>query len=133
MARRASSGLNPGIILAAVVVVAVVIYGGMKLLSRDGKAFEGVPRLEMQELLDNGNALRGNEYVVEGEIDEKLQFSERGQLVSVRVTESGGDKFIPIVIPAELKQRNIDTKQKYAFKVKFEKKGIAVATGMERQ
>lgn len=132
MARRASSGLNPGIILAAVVVVGVVIYGGKQLLSRDSKAFEGTPRLQIEDLLENGNALRTNVYVIEGEIDEKLQFSERGQLVSVRVQGPTGDEFIAIEIPAEFSKRNIDTKQKYAFRVEFKKGGIAVATGIER-
>ena len=40
----------------------------------------------VDELLENGNSLRGNEYVIEGQIDEKLQWTtNRGQLVSVKI------------------------------------------------
>ena len=132
MARRASSGLNPGIILAAVVVVGAVVFGGKMLLTGESTAFEGVPRLQIDDLLQNGNSLRSNTYVIEGEIDEKLQFSSNGQLVSVKVTGSRGDEFIGIRIPTSLSDRNIETKQKYAFKVQFENGGIAVATDIQR-
>ena len=132
MARRASSGLNPGIILAAVVVVGAVVFGGKMLLTKESRAFEGTPRLQVDDLLQNGNSLRSNVYIIEGEIDEKLQFSRNGQLVSVKVVGSRGDEFIGIHIPATLSDRNIETKQKYAFKVQFEKGGIAVATDIER-
>ena len=132
MARRASSGLNPGIIIAAVVVLAAVIFGGRMLLSGDSKAFEGVPRLQIEDLLSNGNSLRANIYVIEGEIDEKLQFSSTGQLVSVKVVGPKGDEFIAIQIPSALSDRNIETKQKYAFKVEFQKGGIAIAQDIQR-
>ena len=132
MARRASSGLNPGIILAVVVVVGVVIFGGKQLLTRESEAFKGTPRLQIDDLLKNGNSLQKSVYVVEGEIDEKIQFSSRGQLVSVKVTGSDGEGFIAIEIPSGLSTQNIETRQKYAFKVEFKKGGIAVATDIQR-
>ena len=132
MARRASSGLNPGIILGVVVVIGVVIFGGRQLLTRESEAFKGIPRLQVDDLLQNGNALRSNVYVIEGEIDEKIKFSSRGQLVSVKVSGSSGDEFIGIEIPAAFSDRNIETKQKYAFKVEFQKGGVAVAQDIQR-
>ena len=132
MARRASSGLNPSIILAAVVLVGALIFGGKMLLSKESIAFEGVPRLQIDDFLENGNALRKNVYVIEGEIDEKLQISSSGQLVSVKVEGSRGDEFIGIRIPSNLSERNIETKQKYAFKVEVQKGGIAVAQDIQR-
>jgi hypothetical protein len=53
-------------------------------------------------------------------------------LVSLRVNTPGGDEFIGIEIPAEFNKLNIDTRQKYAFRVKFRQGGIAVATGVNR-
>jgi len=132
MARRASSGLNPGIILAAVVVVGVMFYGGMQLLKTDKAAFEGMTRLQVEQLLENGNALRSNVYIIEGEIDEKLQISSRGQLVSVRVKGAHGDEFVGVEIPAEFNKHNIETKQKYAFRVTFNKGGVPVVTAIQR-
>lgn len=133
MARRASSQLNPGIIVAIVAVVAVAVFAGKLLLGKKSESFGNVARLDMEELLQNGNQLRGNEYVVEGQVDEKLQWTpDRGQFVSLRVETPGGDEFIGIEIPQEFNDLNIATKQKYAFRVKFRQGGIAVATGVNR-
>ncbi len=133
MARRASSHLHPGIILGAVAVIAGGIFAGKSVLGKKSATFGDVSVLAIGELLDNGNSLRGNEYLVKGQIDEKLQWTtDRGQLVSVRIDTPRGDEFIGIEIPAEFSKLNIDTKQKYAFRVKFRQGGIAVATGVTR-
>lgn len=133
MARRASSQVNPGIILGGAAVIAVAIFGGKSLLGKKSASFADVRPLQIEQLLENGNSLRGNEYVVDGQIDEKLQWTtDRGQLVSVKVQTPGGDEFIGIEIPAEFNKLNIDTKQKYSFRVKFRQGGIAVATGINR-
>mgnify|MGYP000053030062 CR=1 FL=1 len=133
MARRASSRINPGLIIGGIALLAAAIFGGKALIGKKASGFGDVAPLEITELLENGNSLRGNEYVIEGQIDEKLQWtSDRGQLVSVRVETPGGDEFIGIEIPQEFNQLNIDTKQRYAFRVKFRQGGIATATGINR-
>ncbi|MEI8038130.1 MAG: hypothetical protein WCJ14_07040 [Verrucomicrobiota bacterium] len=133
MARRASSHLNPGILLGAAAAVAVAIFAGKSLLGKKSSSLGDVAVLAVSELLENGNSLRGNEYLVQGQIDEKLQWTtDRGQLVSVRIETPGGDEFIGIEIPPEFSKLNIDTKQKYAFRVKFRQGGIAVASGVNR-
>ena len=133
MARRASSRINPGIIIGAAAALAVAIFAGKSLLGKKTASFGDVAALRIDDLLENGNSLRGNEYVVEGQVDEKLQWtSDRGQLVSIRVETPGGDEFIGIEIPPSFNNLNIDTRQKYAFRVKFRQGGIAVATGINR-
>lgn len=133
MARRASSRINPGIIIGAAAAIAVAIFAGKSLLGKKTASFGDISKLSIEELLENGNSLRGNEYVVEGQIDQKLQWTtNRGQLVSVRVDTAGGEEFIGIEIPPEFNKLNIDAKQKYAFRVKFRQGGIAVATGVNR-
>ena len=133
MARRASSTLHPGIIIGAIAAIVVAIIAGKSLLGKKSAAFTDVPKLNVQELLENGNSLRGNEYLIEGQIDEKLQWTtDRGQLVSVKIETPGGDDFVGIEIPQQLNNVNIDIKQKYAFRVKIRQNGIPVATGVER-
>jgi hypothetical protein len=133
MARRASSTLHPGIIIGAVAAIVVVIVAGKSLISKKSVSFGDVAKLNIDELLDNGNSLRGNEYLIEGQIEEKLQWtSSRGQVVSVRVESNSGDEFVGIEIPQDFSKVNIDTKQKYAFRVKFRQGGIPVATGVSR-
>ncbi len=133
MARRASSSLHPGIIIGAIVAIALAVIAGKSLIGKKSAGFGDVAKLRIEEVLENANSLRGNEYVIEGEIDEKLQWTtDNGQLVSVRITTPGGDKFVGIEIPQEFNRLNIDTRQKYAFRVKFRQGGIAVATGVNR-
>lgn len=133
MARRASSTLHPGIIIGAIAAIVVLVVAGKSMLGKKSSSFGNIATLQMDELLENGNSLRGNEYLVEGQIDEKLVWtSDRGQLVSVRVPSPSGDQFVGIEIPPEYSKLNIDTKQKYAFRVKFKQGGIAVATGINR-
>jgi len=133
MARRASSSLHPGIIIGAIAAIVVAVVAGKSMIGKKTAGFGNVATLQIEELLENGNSLRGNEYVVEGQIDEKLQWTtSRGQLVSVRVESPGGDKFVGVEIPPEFNKLNIDAKQKYAFRVKFKQGGIPVATGVNR-
>lgn len=133
MARRASSSLNPGLIIGAAVAIAAAVFAGKTVLGRKSTSFGDISPLSIEDLLENGNSLRGNEYVVQGQIDEKLQWTtSRGQFVSVKVDTPGGEEFIGIEIPPEFTKLNIDTKQKYAFRVKFRQGGIAVATGVNR-
>lgn len=132
MARRASSGPNPIVILAAVAAVALVIFVGKSIMGRKPSSFGDAAPLRIEDLLDNGNSLRNNEYVLKGEIDEKLQFSEDAQLVSVRVNGPHGDEFLGIQIPSQFNKLNLDARQRYEFRVKFKQGGIAVATGINR-
>ncbi|MES2477134.1 MAG: hypothetical protein V4640_15215 [Verrucomicrobiota bacterium] len=133
MARRASSSLHPGILIGGIAAIVLAIIAGKSLLGKKSASFGDIPKLSVEELLENGNMLRGNSYVIEGQIDEKLQWTtDNGQLVSVRVSAPGGDEFVGIEIPQEFNKLNIDTRQKYAFRVKFRQGGIPVATGINR-
>lgn len=133
MPRRASSHIHPAWILGGLAAVAVAVFAGKSILGKSKASFANVPALAMEEVLESGNSLRGNEYVVRGQIEEKLQWtSDRGQLVSVRVDTPGGDEFLGIEVPPEFNRLNLDVRQKYAFRVKFRQGGIAVATGIDR-
>lgn len=133
MARRASSKFHPGIIIGAAAAIALAVIAGKSLIGKKSASFGEVPKLNISELLENGNSLRGNEFVVEGQIDEKLQWTtDRGQLISLRVEAPGGDEFVGIEIPQEFSKLNIDAKQKYSLRVKFRQGGIPVATGVNR-
>lgn len=133
MARRASSQVRPEYIIGALALIAAAIFVGKMVLGKSKTGFANTTPLAMDQLLENGNSLRGSEYVVEGQIDEKLQWtSDRGQLVSVRVSTPGGDEFIGIEIPPEFNKLNMEVRQKYAFRIKFRQGGIATATGITR-
>jgi len=128
MPRRASSGISPGILVAIAAAAAILFFGGKAFLgSAKGKTLDGSP-LNMNTVAENANSLRGNEYVVEGRVDEKLRWTpDRGQLVSLRVGEGEDARFLSILIPDELADKNIERDQPYAFRVSFDRGGIAIA------
>lgn len=133
MPRRASSKPNPVILIGVAAVIAVAVFAGISLVGKKPASFTDVAALNMEDMLENGHMLRGNEYAVEGMVDEKLQWTaDRGQVVSLRVETPGGDEFVAIEIPPDLGTTNIEIRQKYAFRLKFRQGGIAVATGINR-
>lgn len=133
MARRASSGPKPGLLIGIAVALGVAFFAGKQLLgSKPGSSISGSP-LEMRWVTENANSLRGNQYVVEGTIDEKLRWTpDLGQVVALKVDDDGGSSFLAIEIPPDLSSVNIEREQSYVFKVRFRQGGIAVAEEISR-
>lgn len=128
MPRRASSGLHPGLILAAILVIGGAFFAGSLFFSEEKAVTLEGPRLDMNDVAENANALRGNRYVVEGSIDDQLVWTpDAGQLISLRVKDASSARFLPIEIPAALAGQNIEREQNYAFRIRFRDGGIAVA------
>lgn len=133
MARRASSGIKPGLLIGIAVVVAAAFFGSKALLGKKADSFKDTTSLDMGDMLENGNSLRGNEYVIEGTVDEKLRWTpDRGQVISVQVSSPAGKEFVGVEIPPDLSNVNIEREQRYSIKVKFRQGGIPVATGINR-
>lgn len=133
MARRASSSLHPGIIIGIVAAIAAAVMAGKMFTGKKSSGFGDLPQLRVSDLLENGNSLRGNEYVVEGKIDEQLRWTtSRGQVVSLRVSTPSGEELIGVEIPPDFSKLNIEREQRYAFRLKFRQGGIPVATGINR-
>ncbi len=133
MARRASSSLHPGVLIGIAAAVVVAIIGGKSLIKKKPAGFGNVNPLDVKEFLDNGNSLRGNEYSVEGKIDDKLRWtSSRGQAVSLRVKTEEGETLIPVEIPPDFNNLNIEREQRYAMRIKVRQGGIPVATAVNR-
>ena len=133
MARRASSSLHPGIIIGIVAAIAVAVFAGKSLFGNNSSSLGDGDKLEVRDLLDNGNSLRGNEYLLEGKIDRNLRWTtSRGQVVSVRVSTAGGEELIGVEIPPSFDKLNIEREQKYAFRVKVRQGGVPVATAINR-
>lgn len=133
MARRASSGINPGIIIGVVAALAIAFFGGKMLLGEKSADKPSGTPLDMQKFEKNANSLRGNEYLVEGVVDGQLHWDPNsGQVISLRVDDNGTNRYIAIEIPAKLSTQNIEREQDYAFLVRIRDKGIAVAQSISR-
>jgi hypothetical protein len=122
-----------GVILGIIAVVAAAAFAGKMVFSKkSAKTLDGT-RLDMPSAVENANSLRGNEYVVEGRIDDQLRWDpDHGQVISLRVENGDRGEFLAIEIPPSLSNINIEREQDYAFRVRFREGGIAVAEEISR-
>ncbi|MEM1086009.1 MAG: hypothetical protein AAGI48_18005 [Verrucomicrobiota bacterium] len=134
MPRRASSGINPALLIGVAIAVVAAFFGGKFVFSgKSEKALSG-SELDMEAVEENANSLRGNEYVVEGTIDDQIIWTpDRGQVVALKVDSPAGERFLGIEIPPGLSDVNIEREQSYAFRVSFRQGGIAVAEEITRR
>ncbi|MFM2296378.1 MAG: hypothetical protein RL117_85 [Verrucomicrobiota bacterium] len=129
MPRRASSGPKSSVIIGIAAFLIVAFLGAKLLTGKRSAKIQGTTPLSMQEFLENGNSLRGNEYLVQGTVDQRWP-RDNGQVVSLQVENS--EELIGIEVPSSFNDLNIERAQKYAIKVKFREGGIPVATQIER-
>jgi hypothetical protein len=145
MPRRASSGVNVGQIAgitAAVlgfVVIAALLFkliaggifggGGQSAAKRTtGKA----ALLSLETYRSNGNSLRGNVYRVEGKVEETLRWTaERGRLISFEATDANGAMPVPILVPEDFSNINIERGAEMALLVRVDRDGTLVAEAIE--
>jgi hypothetical protein len=132
MGRRASSSINATAIVGIIAVIAILVGVGVILLNKKGETFENIAPLLVQEALENGNSLRGNEYHVEGKLLARWP-REEGAVVEILVEETGKKTHFPIVVPADVSSVNFEREQRYAFKIKFGDGGVAIATDVKRR
>ncbi len=134
MPRRASSKLNPIHLIGATLVLIVAFVGGKLLMKGGSKTDISGTSLQIDAAVENANSLRGNEYVVEGKIDDQIRWvSGVGQVISLKVMDGNETKFIGIEIPAELSDINLEREQDYIFRIRFRESGIAIAEEIARR
>jgi hypothetical protein len=123
MARRAQSGLQPLHLIGLLVIVAGALFAVFKLLNRSTDPLTGLTALDTRDFLESASALSGNEYRVEGTIDDRLDNwkSADGRLFSVQVSD--GSNLVPVWVPSHI-QANIQRGQHYVFKVRVLDTGI---------
>ncbi|HQZ29317.1 MAG: hypothetical protein KA250_13935 [Verrucomicrobiales bacterium] len=146
MPRRASSGINIGqiagiaaAILGFVVIAALLfklIAGG--LLSGSGGKSSGkrtsanATQLNLSTYRTNGNSLRGNVYRVEGRVEETLRWTpDRGRLISFEADDATETMPVPILVPEDFSNVNIERGNQMAMVVRVDRDGTLVAETIE--
>ncbi|MDZ4402990.1 hypothetical protein [Prosthecobacter sp.] len=126
MPRRAQSGVRPAHWLGLIVILAVIGGGGYALMNRTTDPMTGITELNSNEFMENATALSGNEYKVEGIVDDRLDNwrSADGRLFSVQVSDGTGNTFVPVWVPPDYKGSNIQRGQRYVLKVRVLETGV---------
>ena len=130
MPRRASSGPKAPALIGAGVVVAILAVIAFLALRKPADSFTDAPQLRMEDFLENGNSMRGMEYRVEGKIRRRFP-RDNGLGLNLEVEEDGVSNYLFVVVPSEVATFNISRDQEYAFKIRFEEGGVAVATAVK--
>jgi hypothetical protein len=130
MPRRASSGPNVIAVIGIVAFLVVSFFGIRYFLKGSGEKMKGVAKMKVDDFCENGNSFRGNEYLIQGTVDQRWPRDE-GQVVSLLDEES--EALIGIEIPAQFNSLNIEREQKLSIKVRVREGGIPVALDIQRQ
>lgn len=113
-------------------VIAIAVGYALKLLVSE--PFLNMAELNVNTYLDNANSLRGNQYRCSGVIDSALAWSpSAGRLLSVRVGPEGTGELVPVIVPAEFNEINIQKGQAYQFSLEVVESGILIAQDLRKK
>ncbi len=117
MSRRASKKSNGvPLIITIVIGILVIAFVAMTLTSKD-KPADNKQTLPLDDYLSRGSTLRQNEYTIQGKVEERFP-GVSGEMVSLLVKDRDVEKRIPIIIPNDKKNINIEREQEYIFTVR---------------
>lgn len=120
MPRRASSSAHPLWLIAAALLVAAAIAGGL-LIRSQGDPFRTVAALPVRDYLENSNSLRGNIYKLDATIAKSIDWSASGgRLFAVE----SGSEVLAVLVPPQFSAVNIERGQRFVFKLEVGEKGV---------
>jgi hypothetical protein len=133
MSRRAHQKVSGSRIWLIAVVFLLVATGSVFFFqSREGP-FRTVSVLPPGDYFENANSLRGNIYQMEGVITSSLGSSPaKGRLFGLRVESGEGDLPLPILIPPDYREMNLQKGQRYRVKVRVGDDGILLVEDLAK-
>jgi hypothetical protein len=88
--------------------------------------------LNLATYRDNGNSLRGNVYRIEGRVEETLRWTaDRGRLISFDANDSVDSIPVPVLVPEDFRNINIERGSELAMVVRVDRDGTLVAEEIE--
>jgi hypothetical protein len=130
MPRRASTRSNPATTLGIIAVLVLVLGGGFFLLN-GGKGGYSDPPLPLEAFLSSANSLRGNTYSVEGRVN-SIRPRDSGKFIHLKVNNGAREEHIPLIVPNDLDDINIEREQQYRFRIEIQQGGIPKALQLSR-
>jgi hypothetical protein len=133
MARRASAQQSPIVLILVLLVVVGLGVGGFFIFRKSNEPFRTLQSMDVSVYLENANSLRGNSYKIEAVIQNSLAWAPaRGRLFSVEVDVSGNKEMLPLLIPSELNNINVQKGQRYFFKIEVVQDGVLLVKEMTK-
>ncbi|NBR70538.1 MAG: hypothetical protein EBQ51_07745 [Verrucomicrobia bacterium] len=133
MSRRAHQKTPQNLFFGLIAGFFLLAAIGAYVLQKGSNPYRTTEPLKPADYFENANSLRGNVYQVEGVILNALaQNPEKGRLFSISVTSESKKWPMPILIPAKLRQINLQKNQSYRAKCKVDDTGILVAEEIQK-
>lgn len=125
MVRRVHRQASPFLWFVLVAIFLGLGGVGAFFLQRGGDPYRTVEKLHPGDYLENANSLRGNIYQIEGVIAASLGSSpEKGRLFSLRITQGEREFPLPVLVPPEYRELNLQKGQRYRLKVRVNDSGL---------
>ena len=91
-----------------------------------------VSALNLTTYRNNANSLRGNVYQIEGRVEETLRWTaDRGRLISFEASDSMDTIPVPVLVPEEFSNVNIERGTEMLMVVRVDRDGTLVAESVE--
>lgn len=131
MSRRARKSPHFGFLLGGLVVaIALVVLGGY-FLSSSGQPYRTAAEFPAEQYLEESSSLRGNTYRLSGIVKNSILWQPHvGRLISLEI--KGATSPIPLVIPANISDVNIQKDQHFDFLVEIRENGVLYATSLTK-
>lgn len=132
---RSRSQGNPVQLIVIALVVIAILLGGWFLVGRAQDPFAGLTPLDVDDFMENANALRGNSYQIRCRIDERLDnwTSREGRFFAVLAVDGNNEGPLPLIIPPEFNHENIQRGQEYRARVIVGDNGVLILQELDRQ
>lgn len=122
MARRSKRSSPPFLLLGTLLLGGMAVILAVLLLGQSSEPFRTTDPLDASLYLENANSLRGNVYRLNAEVMNALAMSRKdGRLISVK---SSTDDLLPLIIPPDFNQENIQRGQHFVFVVEVDERGL---------
>jgi len=133
MARRARSQFSAVHLILGAFILLLIAGAGFFFFSGNDSSYRTLPVLEVEAYLENANSLRGNTYRLEGTINHSLAWSSTiGRLFSVQVGVGRDARLVPVLIPSELNDVNVQRGQGFQLKIEVVEDGLLRVLEMEK-
>ena len=130
MIRRSPGKVSP-LVFAFAIPAVVLVFAVIVIVSRGGGKFGGLAPFPYDTYLRDSETIRGNSYLIRGEIDRRLGAADgKGSVIAVKLLDDGGKGRVPVFVP-EKSGRNIEVGQRFNIRVTV-RSTMIVAEEMEK-
>ncbi len=125
MSPASSPGKIPPLLLAFAIPACVLVFAVVVIVVRGGGRFGGLEPFPHAVYLRDAETLRGNTYLLRGQIDSRLAQDEtKGSLIAVRTLDAAASR-VPVFVPAGVGP-NLAVGQRFKMKISVRRDMLTV-------